>query len=196
MTDAKESKMLGDIPTKEPGARESQNMAKTAVLADTNFAISYLLARVIEDHPYEDYELPDSLAEFEFTLKGIMRYEMLQDDDMRPYRRLLGSSFTRKKTREKLTWRSRISITAFDGIDTVRNFFNQDPLSSWPESSSLSIPADAVAEDWYILFQVQDVDLPNNNRLADFLVDYLNQSELLTLVAHQDLLSLPTGGNK
>lgn len=188
-------KELGNIPEKEPGAYYSQTMAKTAVLADPNFGIAYVLARVIKEHPYTDYKLPRTLEEFEFSIKGIMRFEMLQNDDLRQFRRLLGSSFTRKKSREKLTWRSRILISAFDSLASVEAFLEQDPLLRWPGSPHFSFTSAAalMPEGWFVLFQVQDVDLPDSLRLTDVLIDYIQFSEVFALVAHQYLLS-PVGG--
>lgn len=175
----------------EPGARTSQIQTKTAIMAGNNFGLTYLLARVRDRNPYSNYRVPDSLEEFEFTIKGVIRLEMMQSPELRAYRRALGASFTQKKTREKYTWRSRMLIKAFPNLEAVRTFLNQDPLTGWSNSQPVLLPPDLEQPDeWRLVLQIQDITLPEDKRLADIVADYLqNTSQVLVLEAKRDILS-------
>lgn len=182
--------LLVKLPDREPEAYKSQNDAKAAVMAGQNFGITYLLTRVRTFAPYSNYSVPDDLDAFEFTVKGVVRLEMLADSAFRSQRRLFGSVFTRRKTGEKYTWRSRAAVKAFDGLPAVEAFLARDPLQAWPGNRRLSIPQESPAgEDWYLLWQVQDVELPGGQRFADVLEAFFNgHSELLALVARADIV--------
>lgn len=170
-------------PQDDPDRRAHQAQVKQAIVEGQNFALTYLLARVRSREPYDNYRVPGDLAVFEFTLKGVLRLELLHCQDKAVFagwRRLFGSN---TKAQELSTWRSRIYIKAFDGLERVRAYVEADPLLSW---SGQGFPwADKVPEKGrYVLFQVQDVLIKEGKeRWSDLFGAFLlAQSQVLRLI--------------
>jgi hypothetical protein len=170
-------------PADDPDRRAHQAQVKQAIVEGQNFALTYLLGRVQDRRPYDNYRVPDDLAVFEFTVKGVLRLELLHSKDkalFAGWRRLFGSN---TKAQELSTWRSRIYIKAFDSLAGVRAYVEADPLLTW---SGRGFPwrDELPAEAWYVLFQVQDVLIKGDKeRWADLFGAFLmTQSRVLKLV--------------
>ncbi len=107
--------------------------------------------------------------------------------------------FTRKKTRERYSWRSRVLFKAFPDLDTARTYLSADPLWQWPKSSSFTLPESLPpnGEAWLLLFQVTDVWLSADRSLVDILETYLRKySDLLAFIGRYDVLpKIRKGGN-
>lgn len=177
----------------ETNVATSQHSAKTAILADGNFALTYLLTRVRSRQPYENYALPASLAEFEFDVKGLLRLEMMNAPGYRRERRLLGAMFNKKKTGEHFAWRSRVLYRALPSLAAARAYLAADPLFTWGMCANpdwlRAVPEDEAT--WMVLFIVHDVSLPGGRRLADVLTDFFSGvSQSLELVACTDILGV------
>jgi hypothetical protein len=176
----------------EPDAWKSQQDAKAAIMAGQNFGLTYLAAQVRSFQPYDNYQAPDSLEEFEFTVKGVIRLEMMASATYQGDRRLLGSMFTKRKSRERFAWRSRMLVQAFDSVEAINAFLEADPLNQWPAADSFTILPDDLDPDettWLVLFQVHDVQMPNGRRFADILANFLSsESKMLRLLKRNDIL--------
>ncbi len=144
-------------PREDPNRRKHQAQVKQAIVEGQTFALTYLLARVQDREPYDNYRLPDSLQEFEFTAKGVLRLELLELESkgaiFAGWRRLFGSN---TKAQELGTWRSRVAIKAFPDLAQARAYVEADPLLAW---SGRGFPwrGSLPEKDWYVLFQIQDV---------------------------------------
>jgi hypothetical protein len=180
-------------PVDDPDRRAHQAQVKQAIVEGQDFALTYLLARIKGREPYDNYRVPDSLGEFEFTLKGVLRLEMLDHPVFRGWRRLFGSN---TRARELSTWRSRVYVKAFESLAEARAYVADDPLlASWSETS-FPWPDGAPQDGRYVLFQVQDVLVEDGKfRWTDAFGEFLkNHSALLELVASHDVLPPVTGG--
>ena len=173
-------------PGRDPQRRDHQAQVKTAILEGQAWGLTYLLARVKDTQPYENYTVPDDLDVFEFTVKGIVRLEMLAQKGYKGWRRMFGSN---TKAREISTWRSRASINAFATLREARAYIESDPLFMWNDRP-LALSDDLPPDDWYVLFQVQDVWLPGGQyRWSDLLEAYLtSDSRLLAFAGRCDVL--------
>lgn len=181
-------------PAEDPDRRAHQAQVKQAIVEGQAFALTYLLARLKDRQPYDNYEVPGRLAEFEFTLKGVLRLEMIEHPVYKGWRRLFGSN---TKARELSTWRSRVYVKAFANLAQARAYVDADPLLAW---SNDPFPwPDALPEnDWYVLFQVQDVLIENGKyRWANaFGISLKEHSAMLELVASHDVLPPVMGGGR
>ncbi len=178
---------LNTKPGRDPDRRAHQAQVKYAILENQAWGLTYLLARVKDRAPYENYRVPDDLATFEFTVKGVVRLEMMADARYKGWRRMFGSN---TKARELSTWRSRAGIKAFATAADARAYIKADPLLRWGASNG-GVPNALPPNDWYVLFQIQDVRLPNSTHgfselLGGFL---LNSSRLLELVGLIEVLT-------
>lgn len=186
-----EKPILRTKPGRDPDRRAHQAQVKNAIVEGQAWGLTYLLARVKDHAPYSNYTVPDDLETFEFTVKGVVRLEMMSDEGYRGWRRMFGSN---TKAREISTWRSRASIKAFANLDEARAYIEADPLASWGQETA-ALPDHLPPDDWYVLFQVQDVWLPGGKyRWSDLLEAYLrNDSRLLAFAERYDVLpSVPT----
>jgi hypothetical protein len=190
-----EKPKLQTKPGRDPERRDHQAQVKNAILEGQAWGLTYLLARVKDRAPYSNYTVPDDLDDFEFTVKGVMRLEMMDHKVLKGWRRMFGSN---TKARELSTWRSRASIKAFANLDEARAYIEADPLASW-EEGMLALPDDLPSDDWHVLFQVQDVWLSQDKyRWSDLLAKFLlDDSRLLKLVGIYEALPPITakGGN-
>jgi hypothetical protein len=173
-------------PGRDPQRRAHQAQVKYAILENQAWGLTYLLARVKDRAPYSNYSVPDDLEVFEFTVKGVVRLEMMAQEGYKSWRRMFGSN---TKAKEISTWRSRASINAFTNLEKACAYVKADPLWSWSESP-FSWPEGYPSDDWYVLFQVQDVWLPEERCYwADLLETFLEKdSALLKLVDRYDVL--------
>jgi len=174
-------------PADDPDRRAHQAQVRGAIVEGQDFALTYLLARVKDRAPYDNYTVPGGLAQFEFSLKGVLRLEMIEHPVYKGWRRLFGSN---TKAREMSTWRSRVYVKAFAGLAGARAYVEADPLLAWSEAP-FHWPEDLPQDDWYVLFQVQDV-LPENGRYRwanAFGIFLRDHSALLELVASHDVLA-------
>ncbi len=170
-------------PRQDPDRRAHQAQVKQAIVEGQNFALTYLLARVQSRQPYDNYRVPGDLAVFEFTLKGIMRLELLNCQDkalFAGWRRMFGSN---TKAQELSTWRSRVYIKAFDGLANVRAYVEADPLLAW-SGQGFPWQGKGPEKGRYVLFQVQDVLIKGGKeRWSDLFGAFLyTQSQVLKLV--------------
>lgn len=181
-------------PDLDPDRRAHQAQVKQAIVKGQIFALTYLLARVKDHRPYDNYHLPDTLEEFEFSVKGVLRLEMIGHKVYKGWRRLFGSN---TKARELSTWRSRVYIKAFARLADVRTYVEADPLLAW-SGSGFPWPDNLPQNDWYVLFQVQDVLIENGKyRWANAFGIFLKEhSALLELVVSHDVLPPAVGGGQ
>lgn len=183
---------LSTKPGEDADRRQHQAQVKQAIIQGQAFGLTYLLTRVKNMQPYDNYHVPDNLAEFEFTVKGVLRLEMMEHQVYRGWRRLFGSN---TKAKEFSTWRSRVMLKAFANLADTRAYIDADPLLAW-SGQPFPWPANLAANDWYVLFQVHDVLIADEkyrwaNALGVFLQDH---SALLELVASHDVLPPIIGG--
>lgn len=181
-------------PAKDPDRRQHQAQVKQAIVKGQTFALTYLLARVKDRHPYDNYQVPEGLSQFEFTVKGVLRLEMMGHPAYRGWRRLFGSN---TKARDISSWRSRVYVKAFASLEEVRAYVEADPLLGW-SGSGFPWPEDSPQDDWYVLFQVHDLLIGDGKeRWADMFATFLEQhSALLQLVASCDVLPPIIGGGR
>ncbi|RMH01707.1 MAG: hypothetical protein D6706_01480 [Chloroflexi bacterium] len=182
-------KILQTKPGEDPDRRKHQAQVKEAIVEGQDFGLTYLLARVKDHRPYGNYRVPNSISEFEFTVKGVVRLEMMGHKVYRGWRRLFGSN---TKARDISNWRSRVLIKAFASLSEARAYIKADPLFTW-SNGKFPWPDNLPENDWYVLFQVQDVLIGQGkyrwaNSLAVFLQKY---SALLELVVSYDILPPP-----
>jgi hypothetical protein len=183
------------LPTKpgdDPERRAHQAQVKEALLTGQAWGLTYLLARVRDREPYDNYRVPDDLAVFEFTLKGVLRLEMMEHAVYKGWRRMFGSN---TKAQELSTWRSRVYVKAFANLAEARAYLEADPLLAWSDAP-FPWPKALPEHDWYVLFQVQDVLIENGKyRWANAFGIFLREhSALLELVASHDVLPPIIGG--
>jgi hypothetical protein len=173
-------------PGRDPERRAHQAQVKYAILENQAWGLTYLLTRVKDRAPYRNYRVPSDLDVFEFTVKGVVRLEMMAQEGYRGWRRMFGSN---TKARELSTWRSRALIKAFASLDEARAYLEADPLVSW-EGGAIALPDDLPPDDWYVLFQIQDVWLPGGEyRWSDLLEIYLrNDSRLMAFAGRCEVL--------
>jgi hypothetical protein len=179
-----QGKELPTKPGRDPERRAHQAQVKEALLEGQAWGLTYLVARVRDPEPYDNYRVPDDLAVFEFTVKGVLRLEMMDKPGYKGWRRMFGSN---TKARELSTWRSRVSIKAFDSLADVQAYVDADLLQTW-DGRQFTLPADLPTRERYVVFQVQDVWVEGGRMrwsevLAKFLLD---ESEVLQLVAVHD----------
>lgn len=176
-------------PGRDPERRAHQAQVKYAILGGQTWGLTYLLARVKTHAPYSNYTVPDDLDVFEFTVKGVVRLEMMAHEQYKGWRRMFGSN---TRAHELSTWRSRASIQAFASLDEAQAFLEADPLMGWKGGSPTlpTLPDDLPRSDWYVLFQVRDVWLPQSTiRWSQLLSGFLlNDSRLLELVSLYEAL--------
>ena len=185
-------RQLPTKPGRDPERRTHQAQVKQALLEGQAWGLAYLLARLKDREPYDNYRVPDDPAVFEFTLKGVLRLEMMDKKGYRGWRRMFGSN---TKARELSTWRSRALIKAFRNLADTRAYITTDPLLTWGDHP-FTLPPDLPPRDWYVLFQIQDVWLPNGKfRWSEVLAKFLaEESAMLQLVALHDVLPPVKGG--
>lgn len=182
-------------PGREADRREHQHRVKNAIVAGERFELVNLLAEVRTRQPYENYALPDQFETFAFSIKGAVRLEMLNEETYRPWRRLFGSN---TKAKDIPTWRSRVSLQAFESLAAAQRYIEADPLLRWPGTQVPQLPKTGVAEiDWLVLFQVRDVWLEEDGLMfSDLLAQYLSRdSKILQLVTRWTVMPA-LGGEK
>lgn len=173
----------------------SQLDAIRSITEGTNLELRCFLARYRDENEYGE-RAPSDLEDFEFTVKGLIRLEMmsLDDDDYLHWRRLFGTTTGNKTGRhagrfedKPASWKSRVLLTAFEDGQEAREFLIHSPLNRWP-GGGLTPLADALSEDEegpFLLLQVHDVDLLDEDgtdtgeTFAGLLSRYLDDSELL-----------------
>lgn len=167
-----ERHILQAKPGEDPQRLAHQAQVKQAILEGQAWGLTYLLARVINRAPYENYTLPDNLAEFEFTLKGLLRLEMMNKPRYAGWRRMFGSN---TKAREMSTWRSRVAIKAFADSAAALEYIRADPLWAWQAADEQPPPGET-GDGWHVVFQVQDVWIvPGRYRWSEMLKDFLRK---------------------
>ena len=187
----KQAHILPTKPGEDPDRRAHQAQVKRAILEGQAWGLTYLLARVQDHAPYDNYALPDSLEVFEFTLKGLLRLEMMDKPQYAGWRRMFGSN---TKAHEMSTWRSRVALRAFASSAAALDFIRADPLWTW-QAQPPTIPAGRKDDGWHAVFQVQDVWIARGRyRWSELLAAFLlNDSRALKLVGLFEPLP-PTGG--
>lgn len=189
----KQAYTLSAKPGEDPNRLVHQAQVKKAILEGQAWGLVYLLARVVDHEPYDNYTLPDKLAEFEFTLKGVLRLEMMDKPKYAGWRRMFGSN---TKAHEMSTWRSRVAIKAFNDSAAALTFIRSDPLWTW-QIAPVDIPQGKAGDGWHVVFQVQDVWIARGrHRWSDLLGAFLlEDSRVLKLVGLFEPLPPAQGGD-
>lgn len=145
-------------PRNDPDRRPSQNLAREALIGGTAFGLRCLLTRVRDYRPYSNYSLPETFPEFAFTLKGLLRLEMMNaGGDLANIRRLFGAT-TKAAERNIRRWRSRVFPLAFEKSDDGRAHLEACPLGRWCDSGRCPLlEAEFPDNGWLVLLQVDDV---------------------------------------
>lgn len=154
-------------PRDDPGRRPSQAMAREALIGGTAFGVRCLLTIVHDDQPYSNYSLPETFSEFAFTLKGLLRLEMMNaGGDLAKIRRLFGAT-TRAAERNIRRWRSRVFPLAFENSNDARAHLEACPLGRWcaPGQCPL-LQAEFPDDGWLVLLQVDDVWLDQKHTVT------------------------------
>ena len=187
----KQAHILPTKPGEDPDRRAHQAQVKRAILEGQAWGLTYLLAQVRDRAPYDNYALPNSLEVFEFTLKGLLRLEMMGKPQYAGWRRMFGSN---TKAHEMSTWRSRVALKAFASSAAALDFIRADPLWTW-QAQPPTIPAGRKDDDWHVVFQVQDVWIAKGRyRWSELLARFLlEESRALHLVGLFEPLP-PAGG--
>lgn len=178
-------------PGEDPDRRAHQAQVKRAILEGQAWGLTYLLAQVKDHAPYDNYALPQDLEVFEFTLKGLLRLEMMGKPQYAGWRRMFGSN---TKAQEMSTWRSRVALKAFGSSAAALDFIRADPLWTW-QTAPPEIPSGRKDDGWHVVFQVQDVWIAKGRyRWSELLAAFLlAESRALQLVGLFEPLT-PAGG--
>lgn len=181
-------------PRDDVGRRTSQAQVKEAMVAGATFSTACLLTQVCTDQPYANYTLPDSYEAFEFTLKGLLRLEMMGLEKYTSWRRLFGAT---TKARDITRWRSRVLPKAFANAREAQKLLDSCPLAGWNGAGSCPLLEAGLPDgDWLVLLQVHDVRLGNERLFSDLLADFFGgDSQVLRLVASHNCLP-PVGGER
>lgn len=145
-------------PRDDPGRRPSQALAREALIGGTAFGVGCLLAAVHDPRPYSNYSLPETFPEFAFSLKGLLRLEMMNvGGHFAKARRLFGAT-TRAAERNIRRWRSRVFPLPFESSAAARAHLKACPLGRWCASGQCPLlRAKFPDEGWLVLLQVDDV---------------------------------------
>lgn len=169
-------------PGLDADRKAHQTQVKHALINEQAFGLTYILTRLKSKKPYDNYQIPSKFSEFEFSLKGAMRLEMMENQFLKSWRRLLGSN---TKAADLSSWRSRVLIKAFDNLAGAMAYVEADPLLAWegkqnPWPGKHNLPPN----DWYVFLQIQDVYLNSKEiKLSDLLVAfYYKDSQILQAI--------------
>ena len=145
-------------PRNDPDRRPSQNLAREALIDGTAFGLRCLLTHVRDAQPYSNYALPDTFAEFAFTLKGLLRLEMMNaGGDLARMRRLFGAT-TKAAEQNIRRWRSRVFPLAFEKGRDARAHLEACPLGRWCDAGRCPLlKANFPPTGWLVLLQVDEV---------------------------------------
>lgn len=180
-------------PRDDAGRRTSQAQVKEAMVAGATFSTSCLLTQVRTGRPYANYTLPDSYEAFEFTLKGLLRLEMMGLEKYAGWRRLFGAT---TKAHDIARWRSRVLPKAFVNVQEAQKLLDGCPLAGWNgEVGCPLLKAELPDDDWLVLLQVHDVRLDNGQLFSELLADFFGDSQTLELLASYSCLP-PVGGER
>jgi hypothetical protein len=182
-------------PGRDPERRQHQAQVKNAIVEGNTLALVNLLARLRVRRPYKNYTAPEDFQEFAFSVKGLVRLEMMNIPAYKGWRRLFGAN---TKAKDISTWRSRVMVHAFPSLEAARAYIEADPLLNWPGAKSPELPERLEGgEPWLVLFQVHDVWLKEAGRFfADLLRQYLvEDSRAFQLVSLWQLVA-PAGGGR
>jgi len=200
----KQSNLLLLQPEEPEDFKKYQLQAKEAIFKGQAWSLVYLLARVKDSQPYDNFCLPDKVEAFEFSLKGLIRLEMMHHKDYKGWRRLFGAVLDPNKgpkragrpksEKERFAWRSRVALKAFTSSAAALDFIRADPLWTW-QAQPPTIPAGRKDDDWHVVFQVQDVWIAKGRyRWSELLARFLlEESRALHLVGLFEPLP-PAGG--
>lgn len=200
-----QSNLLLLRPEEPEDFKKYQMWAKTAIFEGQTWSLVYLLARVKDCQPYDNLRLSDKVEEFEFSLKGLIRLEMMHHKDYKGWRRLFGALLDpnkgpkrgrqTKSKKERFAWRSRVALKAFGSSAAALDFIRADPLWTW-QVQPPEIPAGGQGDGCHVVFQVQDVWIAGGRyRWSKLLVAFLEDSRALEFVSLFEPLS-PTGGRR
>jgi hypothetical protein len=171
---------------------DSQLAVIDAITKRTNFGLRCFLTQFRHDNPY-GYRAPQDLGEFEFSVKGVLRLEMMnsQDEDYLFWRRLFGTTTGEKTGRragefvgKPASWKSRVLFKAFKNGKEAREFLVGSSLNRWP-GGGLALLAEVLTGQEsgpLLLLQLHDVKLDDHRTFGDLLTQFLAQSEVLQLL--------------
>ena len=183
------------LKTRPPGSDQridSQLAAIAAITQRTNFVLRCFLTRFRHDNPC-GYRAPQDLEEFEFSVKGLLRLEMMNspDKDFLFWRRLFGTT-TGKKTGRRAkefvgkpaSWKSRVLFKAFRDGREAREFLAGSPLNRWPGGGFAPLVKMLTGQERgpLLLLQLHDVELDDGRTFGDLLAQFLGQSQVLQLI--------------
>lgn len=186
-------------PRDDPGRRPSQTLAREAIMTGTAFGVRCLLTAVRDTQPYSNYSLPTTFPEFAFTLKGLLRLEMMNiKGDFAKARRLFGAT-TRAAERNIRRWRSRVFPLAFENGEDAHAHLEACPLGRWCAAGQCPLLQVEFPDDgWLVLLQVDDVWIDEGQTFSQLLERFMKgESRTLTLVgAGSCLKPLPLKGGR
>jgi len=169
-------------PRDDPGRGPSQTLAREAIMTGTAFGVSCLLTVVRDSQPYSNYSLPKTFPEFAFTLKGLLRLEMMNiGGDFAKSRRLFGAT-TRAAEKNIRRWRSRVFPLAFENSEDARAHLQACPLGRWCASGQCPLlRAKFPDKGWLVLLQVDDVWIEEMQTFFSQLLESFLRDESRTL---------------
>lgn len=185
-------KKLRTRPPRRDKRIDSQLAAIAAITERTNFGLRCFLSRFRHDNPY-GYRAPQDLEEFEFSVKGLLRLEMMnsQDEDFLFWRRLFGTTTGEKTGRragefvgKPASWKSRVLFKAFKDGREAREFLAGSPLNRWPGGGFAPLAEMLTGQERgpLLLLQLHDVELGDGRTFGDLLAQFLGQSQVLQLL--------------
>jgi len=163
-----------------------------AITKRANFGLRCFLTRFRHDNPC-GYRAPQDLGEFEFSVKGLLRLEMMNspDEDYLFWRRLFGTTTGEKIGRragefigKPASWKSRVLFKAFRDGREAHKFLVESPLNRWP-GGGLAPLAEVLTgqeEGPLLLLQLHDVGLDDGRTFGDLLAQFLGRSQVLQLM--------------
>jgi hypothetical protein len=174
-------------------ARVHQEQVRQALICGSTWGLIYLLAWLKDRAPYRNYKVPTDIEYFEFTVKGVIRREMMTQDKYQRWRRMFGSTTEMSKPS---AWRSRALIKVFPNLQEIRSYIKADPLITWNRSVE-AFGDEFPVDKWYILFQIQDIWLADEGfHWSDLLESYLkNDSQFLSFAGRYEILPTVDGEN-
>jgi len=136
-------------------------------MTGTAFGVGCLLAVVRDPQPYSNYSLPKTFPEFAFTLKGLLRLEMMNvGGNFAKSRRLFGAT-TKAAEKNIRRWRSRVFPLAFEDGSAARAHLEACPLGRWCASEQCPLLRAKFPDDgWLVLLQVDDVWLDQRHTVT------------------------------
>lgn len=185
-------KKLKTKPPRHDPRIDSQLAAIAAITKRSNFGLRCFLTQFRHNNPY-GYGVPRDLEEFEFSIKGLLRLEMMnsKDGDDLFWRRLFGTT-TGEKTGRRAgefvdkpgSWKSRVLFKAFKDGREAKEYLVKAPLNRWPGGGLAPLAETLTGQESgpLLLLQLHDVELDDGGTFGDLLAQFLVESKFLLLL--------------